>query len=373
MTEGPGEELREGLDGVLACESSVCRIDGASGLLLYRGYDFRSFAVEAEFLSVVLLLWHGEWPSGDVLAEFSEETKHHRDLNQAVADLLPMITDGANPMAVMRTVLSVAGVLDQNAEDSSPESVLRSATTLISMTPTVVASMARLTQGKDPVEPRRDLGHAANFLYMLHGEEPTEGASAALNTVLNTYAEHELNASTFAARTAVGTLSDYYSAVVAACSTLKGALHGGAIDDSMHLFREIGELDNVSGYIEEALTAKRKVPGFGHRVYRTRDPRAYSMEELARVLGEESGETQWYQIARSVEQELLERKGLNPNVDYYSAIVLYHLGFPLDLLTSFIVTSRLAGWTAHICEQFESNRLIRPRARYVGSTERLLK
>ena len=365
-----GEELREGLDGVLACESGVCHIDGDRGVLLYRGYQFGDFAVEAEFLSVVLLLWHGDWPTGDVLAEFSEETKQHRQLKKPIVDLLPMISDGANPMAVMRSVLSVAGALDGNAEDSSPESVLKSGMTLVSMTPTVVASMARSAQGKPPVEPRQDLGHAANFLYMLHGEEPTEAASAALNTVLNTYAEHELNASTFAARTAVGTLSDYYSAVVAACSALKGALHGGAIDDSMYLFREIGDPNNVSRYIQDALLAKRKIPGFGHRVYRTRDPRAYPMEELARVLGEKSGETQWYEIARSVEQELLERKGLNPNVDYYSAIVLYHLGFPLNLLTSFIVTSRLAGWTAHICEQFENNRLIRPRARYVGLTGR---
>ena len=316
MSQGPGEELREGLDGVLACESSVCCIDGDRGVLLYRGYDFGSFAVEAEFLSVVLLLWHGDWPAGDVFTEFSEETKQHRELKQPVADLLPMISNGANPMAVMRTVLSVAGALDLNAENSSPENVFKSAMALISMTPTVVANMARLTQGKPLVGPRQDLDHAANFLYMLHGEEQDEAASAALNTVLNTYAEHELNASTFAARTAVGTLSDYYSAVVAASAALKGALHGGAIDDSMYLFREIGKPENVSGYIRDALAAKRKVPGFGHRVYRTRDPRAYPMEELARVLGEESGETQWYEIARTVEQEHLERNGHTPKVDY---------------------------------------------------------
>jgi citrate synthase len=258
------------------------------------------------------------------------------------------------------------GALDPTADDISREAVLDKATGVLARLPTLVAAMSRMVQDEAPIAPDPSLGHAANYLYMLRGVPGSESDAQALNTILTLYAEHELNASTFAARTVVGTLSDYYSAVVAGVSAIKGPLHGGAVDEAMRLFRDIGSPDNVSPYLERALGEKRKLPGFGHRVYRTRDPRAYHLERIARQLGEQAGEPIWFEIATRVEQEMVARKHLNANVDYYAALALYHLGFPLNMFTSVIVSSRIVGWTAHILEQYENNRLIRPRAMYRG-------
>ena len=371
MSTPPEAKVISGLEGVLACGSSVCFIDGPAGTLLYRGYAIGDFVEDAEFLDVVWLLWHGDWPDAARSEAFAAEVAAQRALPETVSAFLagaPIAT--ANPMAVLRTAVSMLGVEDPDADDISAESVLSKATGLVAKLPTVVAAMSRLVRGDDPVAPDPGLGHAANFMYMLTGGPPSGSAAAALNAVLNTYAEHELNASTFTARTTVGTLSDYYSAITSAAGALKGALHGGAVDDAMGAFREIGAPENVAGFVDAALAVRRKVPGFGHRVYRTRDPRCAAMDRLGSELGEAAGEPHWHAVATGLERELLERKGLSANVDYYSALVLYHLGFPLNMFTSFIAASRIAGWSAHLLEQYADNRLIRPRALYEGETAR---
>ena len=371
MSTPPEAKVISGLEGVLACGSSVCFIDGPAGTLLYRGYAIGDFVEDAEFLDVVWLLWHGDWPDAAQSEAFAAEVAARRALPETVGAFLagaPIAT--ANPMAVLRTAVSMLGVEDPDADDISAESVLSKATGLVAKLPTVVAAMSRLVRGDDPVAPDPGLGHAANFMHMLTGGPPSESAAAALNAVLNTYAEHELNASTFTARTTVGTLSDYYSAITSAAGALKGALHGGAVDDAMGAFREIGAPENVAGFVDAALAVRRKVPGFGHRVYRTRDPRCAAMDRLGGELGEAAGEPHWHAVATGLERELLERKGLSANVDYYSALVLYHLGFPLNMFTSFIAASRIAGWSAHLLEQYADNRLIRPRALYEGETAR---
>ena len=371
MSQDSQPQVVSGLEGVLACHSSVCSIDGPAGVLTYRGYDIGDFVTAATFCDVAWLLWHGDWPDATESTAFAALVASERDLPESVAALLAAAPlDSANPMAVLRTAVSLLGVEDPTADDISHEAVVAKAARLVGCLPTMVAAMSRHMMGAEAVEPDPELDHAANFCWMLTGRRPSSQESGALNALLNTYAEHELNASTFAARTTVGTLSDYYSAMVSGIGAVKGALHGGAVDDAMAVFSEIGQPDGVVPFVEAALAARRKVPGFGHRVYRARDPRAIAMDRLAAELGDEAGEPHWHAVASSLEAELRERKRLNANVDYYSALVLYHLGFPLSMFTSFIVCSRVAGWTAHVLEQYANNRLIRPRALYEGSPPR---
>ena len=371
MSQDSEPQVISGLEGVLACHSSVCSIDGPAGVLTYRGYDIGDFVSEATFCDVAWLLWHGDWPDATESTAFAALVASQRDLPESVAALLAAAPlDSANPTAVLRTAVSLLGVEDPTADDISHEAVVAKAARLVGCLPTMVAAMSRHMMGAEAVEPDPELDHAANFCWMLTGRRPSPQESGALNALLNTYAEHELNASTFAARTTVGTLSDYYSAMVSGIGAVKGALHGGAVDDAMAVFSEIGQPDGVVPFVEAALAARRKVPGFGHRVYRARDPRAVAMDRLAAELGDEAGEPHWHAVASSLEAELRERKRLNANVDYYSALVLYHLGFPLSMFTSFIVCSRVAGWTAHVLEQYANNRLIRPRALYEGSPPR---
>ena len=371
MSQDSRPQVVSGLEGVLACHSSVCSIDGPAGVLTYRGYDIGDFVTQATFCDVAWLLWHGDWPDATESTAFTALVASQRDLPESVAALLAAAPlDSVNPMAVLRTAVSLLGVEDPTADDISREAVAAKAARLVGCLPTMVAAMSRHMVGAEAVEPDPELDHAANFWWMLTGRRPSPQEAGALNALLNTYAEHELNASTFAARTTVGTLSDYYSAMVSGIGAVKGALHGGAVDDAMAVFSEIGQPDGVVPFVEAALAARRKVPGFGHRVYRTRDPRAIAMDRLAAELGAAAGEPHWHAVASSLEAELRERKRLNANVDYYSALVLYHLGFPLSMFTSFIVCSRVAGWTAHVLEQYANNRLIRPRALYEGSPPR---
>ena len=371
MSQDSESLVASGLEGVLACHSAVCSIDGPAGILTYRGYDIRDFVEEASFCDVTWLLWHGDWPDPAESEAFAALVASGRGLPGSVEALLANAPlDRANPMAVLRTAVSLLGAEDPTADDTSRDAVVAKAARLVGCLPTMVAVMSRHLQGAEPVEPDPDLDHAANFCWMLTGRRPSPREAGALNALLNTYAEHELNASTFAARTTVGTLSDYYSAIVSGIGAVKGPLHGGAVDDAMAVFSEIGRPDGVVPFVDAALAARRKVPGFGHRVYRTRDPRAIAMDRLAAELGAEAGEAHWHAVASALEAELHDRKGLNANVDYYSALVLYHLGFPLSMFTSFIVTSRVVGWTAHVLEQYANNRLIRPRALYDGSPPR---
>lgn len=359
-----------GLEGVLAFESSIAYIDGPNGALYYRGYNIHDFAPRASFEDTVFLLWNGRWPSAAESAAFADELKPLRTVPSEALDALRLLPlQRTNPMTALHAAVAVVAALDPDQDAISPESNLAKAKSLTAKMATLVAAIHRLAQGQEPVAPDSSLRHAENYLYMLTGQRPDPASARALNTALVLYAEHETNASTFATRVAVSTLSDLYSAILAGMSALKGPLHGGAVDDAMRLFMEIGSVEAARPYIDAALAQKRKIAGFGHRVYRTGDPRAVHLKRMAEELSNQKGDRRWYDIATAVEAYLLEKKRLNANVDYYAAIVLYHLGFPLNLFTSFVASSRIAGWCAHAMEQYANNRLIRPRARYVGKLD----
>ena len=365
MTIGPGQVI-SGLEGVLACESSIAFIDGSIPELSIRGYDIKDIAHKLSYEEMAFLLWHGRVPTGTESAEFRQELAGLRALASPVIDLLRMTPPSAHPMATLRTAASVLGAMDANAEDISREDNVRKAKSLTAKFATIVAAQARLQAGQEPIAPDASLGHTANYYYMLTGKVPNETTLRTFETALVLYAEHETNASTFACRVVVGTQSDFYSAVVAGIGAIKGPLHGGAIDEAMKMFMEISSPARAAAYVDEALAAKRKLPGFGHRVYRAGDPRAGELRGMAQALGKAVGDEQWFNIATAAEHRMQETKGIIPNVDYYAAIVLHLLGFPLNLMTNVVASSRIAGWSAHILEQYANNRLIRPRALYTG-------
>jgi citrate synthase len=275
-------------------------------------------------------------------------------------------------MAGLRTAVSLLGVLDARGEDISPADNLRKAQDLTAQMPTIVAAQARLQRGQEPIAPDPSLGHAANYYYMLTGRQPDETTARTFDTTLLLYAEHETNASTFACRVVVGTEADFYSAVVAGIGAIKGPLHGGAIDEVMRMLLEIETPERAAAYVDEALAAHRKLPGFGHRVYRAGDPRASQLRGMAEKLGQASGDDRWFAIASAAEQRMREAKGIIANVDYFAAPVLYHLGFPLNVFTNVVASARIVGWSAHMLEQYAHNRLIRPRALYTGHRGRKL-
>lgn len=364
----PSQSARvmSGLEGVIACESAITFIDGAAGVLAYRGKDIHSIAERLSFEETVFLLWEGRLPDSGELASFRGELAARRSVAPPVLELLRAAPPYAHPMARLRTAVSLIGELDPDQEASGPAANRAKAMALTAQMATLVAAMARLAAGQEPVAPDPSLSHAANYLYMLTGERPAEQAVRAVDTTLVLYADHELNASTFTARCVVGTLADLYSAVVAAIGALKGPLHGGAIDDAIRTIKAIGSVEAVGPWLDQALAQKRRVAGFGHRVYKVVDPRAIHLQRMAEALARSHREPQWMEVARALQEELLQRKGLKANVDYYASLVLYYLGFPLDLFTTFIASSRVAGWCAHILEQYANNRLIRPRALYTG-------
>jgi citrate synthase len=360
-----------GLEGVLAFESSVAHIDGPNGTLHYRGYNIHDFAPSASFEDTVFLLWNDRWPDAGESSAFSDELKALRAAPEAAIDALRLLPlREANPMAALQTAVGVVAALDPRQDSIDSDSNLATSKNLTANMATLVAAIHRLSQGLEPLEPDLTLTHAENYLYLLTGQRPDEASARALNMALVLYAEHETNASTFATRVAVSTLSDLYSSILAGMAALKGPLHGGAVDEAMRLFMEIGSVEAAQPYVDAALAEKRKISGFGHRVYRTADPRAIHLKRMAEQLSDQKGDRRWYEIATAVEDQLMEQKRLNANVDYYAAIVLYHLGFPLKLFTSFVASSRVAGWCAHAMEQYAHNRLIRPRAKYVGELGR---
>lgn len=364
------EQVIAGLEGVLACESSVAFIDGSIPELSYRGYQIEDIAQTLTFEQVAYLLWHDHIPSADELQTFCTDLVARRPLPQAILDLLQAMPASAHPMAGLRTAVSMLGAMDEHAENLTPEDNLRKAKNLTAQMPTIVAAQARLQQGQEPIAPDPSLGHTANYCYMLTGEKPDDTTTRTFETTLVLYAEHETNASTFACRVVVGTESDFYSAVVAGIGAIKGPLHGGAIDGAMEMFIDIGAPERAAAYVDEALAARRKLSGFGHRVYRAGDPRAAQLRGMAKKLGETRGDSKWFDIAEAAEKRMQETKGIIPNVDYFAAPVLYHLGFPLNVFTNVVASARIVGWSAHIFEQYARNRLIRPRARYVGQRGR---
>ncbi len=367
---GAEPQVQSGLEGVVASASAICFVDGQEGRLLYQGYDIHDLAEHSTFEEVVYLLWHGTLPARAQLDAFHRELSAARALPAAVQGLLSGLPRTADPMDILRTVVSALGLYDPDLGDRSRPSDLRKAARLVAQFPTIVAAYHRIRQRRAPLAPRPDASHAANFLWMLFGTEPDPEYVRAIDVVLVLHADHELNASTFAARVTAATLSDIYAAVTAAISALKGPLHGGANAAVMDLLAEIGDLQRVEPVIREKLAKKEKIPGFGHRVYRIEDPRARHLRALAQRLGTRAGDLRWFEMTRKVEEVVLRERQLYPNVDLYSASVYAAMGITPDLFPPIFAVSRISGWTAHILEQYADNRLIRPRAEYIGPLRR---
>lgn len=367
MTE---QIVAKGLEGVVASETSLSFIDGQEGVLLYRGYNIHDLADEASYPEALYLLWDGELPDSRELAAFRGRLADQRALDDRALEILRQIPRDASPMSVLRTAVSALGTYDPDSEESSAEANRRKAERLVAKIPTIIAAFHRLREGEEPVGPDPDLSHAGNFLYMLRGEEPREVEARALDTSLLLYLDHGLNASTFTCRVVASTLSDLHSAVTGGIGALRGALHGGANEQAMRMLLEIGARDRASAWVDEALEEGRRIMGFGHRVYRTEDPRATHLRAMSDELSSSLGEPKWHEIARQVEEAMLDRKGIDCNVDFYCGTVYHTLGIPLDLYTPLFATGRVGGWAGHVMEQHADNRLIRPRAEYVGPSER---
>ncbi|MDX1661342.1 MAG: citrate/2-methylcitrate synthase [Gemmatimonadota bacterium] len=373
VTSGSTSEPVAGLEGVVVAESEISHVDGTAGRLIYRGYAIEDLAENSTFEETALLLLDGELPGEDALESFRARLAEERALEDEVLDLLHGFAADADPMAALRTGVSAAGMFDPDAgaDPSDAEATRRQAIRLIARLPTIVAAFDRLRRGEVPVEPRQELSHAANFLWMLAGEDPAEPAAEIVDVALILHAEHGMNASTFSARVTAATLSDLHSAITSAVGTLKGTLHGGANAEVMRMLLEIEERGmEPEAYVDEKLAARQRVMGFGHRVYETIDPRAPILADFAKRLGESTGESRWYEWSQRIRERMEETKGLQPNVDFFSASTYYALGIPIDLFTPIFAMARVAGWAAHVEAQYARNRLIRPRAEYVGARNR---
>ncbi|OGF57723.1 MAG: citrate synthase [Candidatus Fraserbacteria bacterium RBG_16_55_9] len=366
-------ELHAGLKGVVIGQSTICFIDGERGLLRYRGYDIEDLAKYSTYEETAYLLTYGKLPTHGELRQFSQALKEHRTLSGTELEILHALPKEAPPMDVLRSLVSVSALFDPEADDPAERANQNKVFKLIAKIPTILAAYDRVRRNVKPVAPHRSLGHAVNFLYMLSGEEPNETSARVFDVCLILHAEHGFNASTFAARVTASTLSDLYSSVTAAIGTLKGLLHGGANAQVLEMLQAIDSVKNVRSHIEGMIARKEKVWGMGHRVYKTKDPRAYILQGLIEQLASVSGQDPLYNIAREVEKvsiELLGKKGIYPNVDFYTAVAYHMLGIPLDLFTPIFALSRVSGWTAHVLEQYRHNALIRPQEQYVGPGER---
>jgi citrate synthase len=359
----------KGLEGVVAAQTRISDVDGRKGKLFYAGYDIADLAAHATFEETIYLLHHLELPTAGQLEETVATLRAESVLDELLVDLIASLADRAGPMTTLRTAVSAAATLDQD-DGHSEAANLRKAYRLMAKTPQIIATYQRLRTGSDAIEPRDDLGVAANFLYALTGKEPDPQVARDFDVVLMLYADHTLNASTFAGRVAAATLADMYAAATAAVATLQGPLHGGAIEEVRHMLEEIGSPDRAPDWVRARLADRQKVMGFGHRVYKTWDPRATVLREIAERLGKQFGETRWYDTSMRVQETVMEEKTLYPNVDFYTASVYSALGLPPDLYTPLFAAARMAGWTAHIREQYADNRLIRPDSEYVGPEPR---
>ena len=362
----PEVTIKAGLEDVIAGESSICYIDGNRGVLSYRGYNIHTLAEHAGFEETAYLLWFGRLPRRDELDGLKNKLAAERRLPAPVVDFLRRLPRAAPPMHVLRTAVSLLSLYDPDAEDMSEEANVRKAVRLAGQFAAIVAGFERLRNGKEPVEAGPDLSHAGAFLHMLTGSRPGPAAERTMDIALVLHADHEWNASTFAARVTAATLSDMHSAVTAAVGALKGPLHGGANEAAIKLLLTFSDADAAVARVKQMVAEKKKMPGFGHRVYRTEDPRATHLRRMSEALGQEKNELKWFRISRAIEEYLHREKRLNANVDFYSASTYYVLGIPIDLFTPIFAVSRIAGWTAHILEQLKNNRLIRPRAEYMG-------
>jgi citrate synthase len=362
MTHAP-----KGLEGVVATTSKICYIDGEEGVLAYRGIDIHELADHSTFEETCYLLWNGSLPTKSQLKELRERLAAERKLDPAIIQMLRSLPKGAMPMDVLRTAVSALGLYDPEEKKGDHAANVSKSIRLTSQIAMIVAAYDRLRKGKDVVKPDASLSHSANFLLLLNGEPPSKTAERALDIALILHADHELNASTFAARVTAATLSDMHSAITSAIGALKGPLHGGANEAVFHILEDIDarNADPVE-YVRGLLAQKKKISGFGHRVYHTEDPRATHLRRMSEDLCKSSGQAKWFEMSRKIEQFIKTEKKLNANVDFYSASTYHVLGIDVDLFTPIFAVSRISGWSAHVIEQLDDNRLIRPRADYVG-------
>lgn len=356
-----------GLQGVVATDSRLCYIDGDAGILSYQGYRIETLAENAKFEEVIFLLWNGRLPKQTELDQLKAALVAHRELPGPVEAFLAGAPKGSGPMHVLRTAVSMLALYDPLINDNSIEANEQKAVKLMAQTATIVTSFDRLRNGKPVVPGDPKLSFAGNFLHALTGKKPDEVMEKTFDIALTLHAEHELNASTFAARVTAATLSDIYSSITSGIGALRGPLHGGANEEVIRLLLEVKSADEALAMVKNKLDNKIKIPGFGHRVYHTTDPRAASLKGMAKDLGERTGHQLLYEISTEIEKYIKENKGLNANVDFYSASTYYSLGIPIDLFTPIFAVSRMSGWTAHVLEQYRNNKLIRPRAEYVGA------
>ena len=367
MSEKP--EYAKGLAGVIANESCLSDVQGQAGILRYLGYNIDDLVENCTFEEVMYLLHRRELPTQSQLDDFTKNLRAQRSLPDGVIDFLKAAPKDAGPMEVIRTGVSMLGLYDNRGDDQNRELNEERAIAICAKIPLIVAYFHRARQGLDLPPVRDDLSEAGHFLYLINGEEPGAEATKTLDVAYILHADHGMNASTFSARVTIATLSDLYSAISSAVGTLKGPLHGGANEGVIHMLTEIGSLEKVDAYVEDCLANKKKIMGIGHRVYRVLDPRAPHLRTMAIKLTEELGETKWIDMSERIAELMKEKKGLNANVDFYSATVYYSLGIPTDLFTPIFAISRAAGWTAQVLEQLDDNRLYRPLTLYTGPTE----
>src|SRR5947207_8866186 len=361
-----GSAVATGLRGVVAAPSSIGDVNGEKGELIYQGINIHDLARSSTFEEVVFLLWNGHLPKRAELDELKRNIAANLELQTERLALMKQFPRDAETMDTLRTAVSALSFYDKHARDTSRENSVRVATRLTGQFPTIVATAERLRKGQELIQPKPELNIATNFLYMLKGEMPDERDAHILDVALILQADHELNASTFTSRVVAGTLADMYGAVTAALGALSGPLHGGANTAIMKILLEIDSVDRVEDYVKDALSKKKKIMGFGHAVYKTEDPRATHLRRFSKEMGERKGDTKWYDITARLEAIMKREKNLLPNVDAYSASTYYMMGIPLDLYTPIFAISRISGWTAHILEQYADNKLIRPRAEYIG-------
>jgi citrate synthase len=365
-TPTPAANVSKGLEGIIAAHTRLSDVRGDIGQLIYCGYDINELAGVVSYEEVVYLLFHNHLPNATELAELKTVLAGYRELPQGVVSLVTTLPKDCPPMHAIRTGVSALGCYDTTADDDTMDAQRRKALRLIAQIPVITAYFHRARQGLPLVAPDPTLGEAANFLWMIDGEKPSEEKASTMDMCYVLHADHGMNASTFSARVTIATLSDMYSAVTTAIGTLKGPLHGGANEGVIKMLQEIGSLDKVDAYVAECLAQKRKIMGIGHRVYKVLDPRAPHLKRMAQVLSAKLGDPKWILMSERIAELMLQEKGLHANVDFYSATVYYSLGIPTDLFTPIFAIARTSGWTAHVLEQLADNRLIRPQSVYTG-------
>jgi citrate synthase len=358
-----------GLREIVAAQTRLSDIDGQAGRLWYVGYDINDLAGRTSYEEVVHLLHELRLPTQTELDTLTDFMVEEREVSRFLQDLMPTLAQQTSPMSMLRTSVSAASAYDPDGWDDSVEADRRKALRLIAKTPTLLAMYHRMRTGQEIVPPNTKLPHAANFLHMLLGLEPSQEDAEVIDTTFVLYADHTMNASTFTARIVASTLADMFSAITAAIAALKGPLHGGANEESMKMLEEVGSPDRAEAYVRDRLERHQKVMGFGHAVYKTMDPRAVVLKRLSKETGERHGDTSWYEISEAIERTVAEQRGLFPNVDFYAASVYHTVGIPTDLMTPIFAVARMAGWTAHVREQYADNRIIRPGSEYVGPVD----